>query len=82
MEEQAEGLREYLGLDEQSQLAEVYSELDKESEAEKQELEELRTELKQINKLLDSYGVPKVDNKMKLSAIERIELAMKIRLYA
>lgn len=85
MEEQAEGLRELLGYskeEEQKMLGEVYAAIEKEDYDKAYELEQLREEVKNINLLLDSYGIPRTDNKIKLSAIERLELAMKMRMYA
>lgn len=69
-------------MNEQEQLKEIYDELDKEEQAKKEEYEQLKSEFAMTNKLLDSYGIPRTDNKIKLSLIERVEIAMKQRLFA
>lgn len=82
---QAEGLAEFVGndsYDEQRQLKEIYDDLDREEMEKEIEFEHLQNENKLINKLLDSYGVPRVDNKIKLSLIERVELLAKRRMFA
>lgn len=85
MEAQLEGLREmvtYSDEEEQVMLDELYTELDRQEVEKNYEYNELKKEISQIHSLLDSYGIPKIDNKIKLSAIERLELALKMRLYA
>lgn len=83
MEEQARELRELLGRDEeQKQLKEMYDEFDQIEARDKQELKELREERELITRLLDSFGVPKTDRKIKLSVYERIQIGLKMRLYA
>lgn len=82
---QAEGLAEFVGndsYDEQCQLKEIYDDLDREEMEKEIEFEHLQNENKLINKLLDTYGVPRVDNKIKLSLIERVELLAKRRMFA
>lgn len=82
---QAEGLAEFVGndsYDEQRQLKEIYDDLDREEMEKEIEFEHLQNENKLINKLLDTYGVPRVDNKIKLSLIERVELLAKRRMFA
>lgn len=85
MEEQLEGLREalhYTDEEEQSMLGEVYSAIERENLEKDIELENLKKEAKEVTLLLDSYGIPRFDNKIKLSIVERLELAMKMRMYA
>ena len=83
MEEQARELRELLGRkEEQRQLKEMYDEFDRQEEQDKTELKELREEMELITRLLDSFGVPKTDRKVKLSVYERIQIGLKMRLYA
>lgn len=86
MEEQLEGLAEMISYskeEEETMLKELYDDIAKQDAERAYEYDELKNEISQIHSLLDSYGVPKTDNKIKLSAIERLEIALKnMRLYA
>lgn len=79
---QAEELKELMGFDTDSQLKEVYDELDQEQKDKENELINLRNQSVQISNLLDSYRIPKTRIGRDLSIIERIELALKLRVYA
>lgn len=68
--------------EEQVQLKEIYNEISREENFKEEELSSLKNEFNLINKLLDSYGIARAENKMKLSLIERIEIALKQRLFA
>lgn len=85
MEEQLEGLAEMISYskeEEETMLKELYDDIAKQDAERAYEYDELKNEISQIHSLLDSYGIPKIDNKIKLSVIERLELALKMRLYA
>lgn len=84
--QQAEGLAEFVGnedyLNEQTQLKEVYDEIAREEAEKEEQFNLMKNEFDLTNRLLDSYGVPRVDNKIKLSLIERVELLAKRRMFA
>lgn len=70
MDGQADELKKLMGYEEEQQLKEMFNEFEAEDKADKQELEELRAEHKEITSLLDSYGIPGT------SIIERLKLAL------
>ena len=80
---QAEELKELMGFsDTDSQLKEVYDELDQEQKDKENELINLRNQSVQISNLLDSYRIPQTRAGKPLSIIERIELVLKLKVYA
>ena len=78
MEEQAEGLAEIFGSNEE-QLKELYDSLDEEDRKNAEELEYLREQQRKINLLLDSLGIPKRGENSIMSISERVETALKQR---
>ena len=86
MEEQAKGLREFLGTDKcvdatEIQLKELYDSLNEEDEKEKAELSYLREQQAKVNELLDNLKIPNKGTKT-LSLYERVELALERSLTA
>lgn len=64
--------------EEEKNLKELYDDLANEENMKSNELKRLKEEESQISRIFDCYGVPKTDNKIKLSNVERLELAMKM----
>ena len=58
-------------------LGELFAAIDKDDRSEKQELKELRTQVKEISNLLGRYGVPDITKGKRLSLIERVEIGLK-----
>lgn len=77
MEEQAEGLREMLGInDNDARLKELYDSLDAEDRKKKDEYELLKKEVTQIHSYLDTFGIPRKNGNKLLSTLERISIAL------
>lgn len=77
MEEQAEGLAELCGTDEQ--LKELYDSLEEEDKKDREELKYLREQQRKINLLLDDLGVPRRTDSSMMSIYERVAAALKQR---
>ena len=76
MEEQVIELKELLKTEDE-QLKEIYDEMERDIKKDAQDLLLLRTEQKAIHSLLNSYGIPTMNNGRCLTIIERLDIALK-----